>query len=94
MSIQIGEILGLTAGIFSTFALVPQVIRIYRTRSADDISLLFSAMFVIGGLLWLSYGILDRLLPIIIWNVLGVTFSSLLLIGKLKYMKKESKDSN
>ncbi len=84
-----GEILGLIAGIFSTFGIVPQVIRIYRTKSAGDISLLFSVMFVIGGLLWLSYGIIDRLLPIIIWNVLGVTFNITLMIGKIKYMKTE-----
>lgn len=82
-----GEILGLLAGLFTTFGVVPQVIRIYRTKSARDVSLLFSVMFVIGGLLWLFYGIVDRLLPIIIWNVLGVTFNVTLMIGKLIYMK-------
>jgi MtN3 and saliva related transmembrane protein len=83
--LSFGEILGLAAGVFSTGAILPQVIRIFKYKSATDVSLLFSIMLLVGGLLWLLYGIFDKLLPIILWNVLGVGLTSTLLIGKVKF---------
>jgi len=83
--VSIGEVLGLAAGFFTTSSLIPQVIKIFKNKSAGDISLLFNLMFLAGGLLWLSYGILDKLVPVIFWNVLATSLVILLLIGKLKY---------
>jgi MtN3 and saliva related transmembrane protein len=80
-----GEILGLVAGLFTTGSLIPQIMKVYKNKSAGDISLLFNLMFLAGGLFWLSYGLLDKLVPIIIWNTLATIFILLLLIGKLKY---------
>ena len=83
----VGEILGLLAGIFTTGSLIPQVITVYRSKSARDISLLFNLMFLVGGLLWLGYGIVDKLVPVIFWNTLATILVIILLIGKLKYGK-------
>ena len=80
-----GEILGLVAGFFTTGSLIPQIIQVFKNKSAGDISLLFNLMFLTGGLLWLTYGILEKLTPVIIWNSLALIFVVLLLIGKLKY---------
>jgi MtN3 and saliva related transmembrane protein len=82
-----GEIIGFVAGIFSTFSVVPQIIKIYKHKSARDISVTFGIMFVVSGFLWLTYGIIDRLLPIILWNVIGISLNSIMLIGKLRYSK-------
>jgi MtN3 and saliva related transmembrane protein len=87
--LQTGEAIGLLAGLFTTFSVVPQIIKIFKTKSARDISLVFNIMFVSGGLLWLTYGILDKLLPIILWNVLGVSFNVIMLVGKLYYSRNE-----
>jgi MtN3 and saliva related transmembrane protein len=85
--LSIGDILGLLAGVFTTFAAIPQIIKIFRYKSAGDISLLYVGMFLVGGGLWLAYGIVDRLVPIIFWNILGLSLNIILLIGKLKYSK-------
>jgi len=77
--------MGLAAGIFTTGSLIPQVIQVFKNKSAKDISLLFTLMFLAGGLLWLSYGIADKLMPLIFWNTLANILVILLLIGKLKY---------
>lgn len=86
-----GELMGLVAGLFSTGSFIPQVIRVYKLKSAGDISFLFSVFFLLGGILWLSYGIHDRLLPVIIWNALGVIFSAALLLAKLMYGRMGSR---
>ncbi len=80
-----GENMGLIAGLLTTGSFVPQVIRVYKLKSAHDISLLFSLSFVVGTVLWLAYGIQNRLLPVIIWNALGFVFTTALLSAKLAY---------
>ena len=82
---SIGQIFGLVAGLFTTGSLIPQVIKVFKNKSAGDISLAFNLMFLAGGLFWLSYGILDKLVPVIFWNTLATFLIILLLIGKLKY---------
>ena len=86
-----GEILGFLAGLFTTFSVVPQIIKIFKNKSARDISVIFSLMFVVGGLLWLSYGIVDKLVPIILWNTIGVTLNAIMLFAKLRFTSNENK---
>jgi MtN3 and saliva related transmembrane protein len=83
-----GEILGLVAGLLTTASLIPQVIRVYRLRSAYVISLMYNVMFLAGGILWLSYGICEQLFPIIFWNALATVLTATLLVAKLKYGRK------
>ena len=77
--------MGLVAGAFSTGSILPQVIHIFRNRSAKDVSLWFTIMILTGSLMWLTYGILDRLLPVILWNTAGSVLTAGLVIGKVKF---------
>lgn len=79
------EILGLVGGFFTTFAVVPQIMRVYKLKSAREISILYNAMMLLGILIWLAYGIVLGLVPIIIWNIIGAVLIVLLLLSKLKY---------
>ena len=85
---QLVEWLGIVAGALTTGSLVPQVIRIYRLKSAHEISLLFTLLFFAGTVLWLIYGSLIRLPPIILWNSVAVVIIVALLVGKIRYGKK------
>lgn len=79
------DLLGWFAGALVTLSLLPQIIRVFRLRSAREISLLFNTMLISGILLWLGYGIALNLLPVIIWNAIGAFLTALLLFAKLKY---------
>ncbi len=79
------EILGLVGGFFTTFAVVPQIMRVYKLKSAREISILYNAMMLLGILIWLAYGIVLGLVPIIIWNIIGAVLIVLLLLSKLRY---------
>jgi MtN3 and saliva related transmembrane protein len=74
--------LGLAAGFCTTAAFVPQVVRTWTTRSAEDISLGMLVIFVTGVALWLGYGAMLGDWPIILAN--GAT---LLLAGSILYFK-------
>ncbi|MGD0146839.1 MAG: PQ-loop domain-containing transporter [Nitrososphaerales archaeon] len=42
------EILGPVAGLFLALGLVPQILRVWKLKSAQEISLAFSLLFLIG----------------------------------------------
>ena len=53
----IAELIGSLAGSCTTISLVPQLLRIWKAKSARDVSLTMFTVFGIGILLWLVYGI-------------------------------------
>jgi MtN3 and saliva related transmembrane protein len=65
------NVIGGIAGALTTIAFVPQVIRTWRTRRADDISMGMLVLFTTGVALWEVYGLLVSATPVIVAN--GVT---------------------
>ncbi len=76
-------IIGLVAGAFTTFASLPQIAYVLKTRSMKDISLVTLAMFAFGVSLWLCYGIVIHAVPVIVWNLLSLTLYVTQIILKL-----------
>jgi len=77
--------IGFIAAICTTVAFVPQVLKIYKSKTARDISLPMWLIFSFGVFLWLIYGILILSLPIIIANVVTLLLSLFILFFKVKY---------
>ena len=84
----LGEWIGFIAGALVTSSLVPQLIRIFKLKSAREISLLFNTLLLTGIILWLTYGIFLNLFPVILWNGIAVVLVATLLYTKLKYGKQ------
>ena len=82
---EITTIIGLTAGAFTTFAYLPQVVKSWKTRRTNDISLTMLLVLATGVLLWLAYGILLGETPLILANSVGIFLVLSVLIAKLKY---------
>jgi MtN3 and saliva related transmembrane protein len=76
------EYIGYLAGILTTFAFLPQALRMIRTRQTRDISMTWAAAMTAGVFLWLCYGIMKHSLPIISAN--GVTLLLLFIILFIK----------
>ena len=76
------------AGIAMSLANYPQAYKIYKTKSAGDISVLTYLILVFGGAIWLFYGISIKNFPIIITYSFGVFFVLLVLVGIFKYRHK------
>ena len=75
----------LVATLFTTASLLPQLIKVYRTKSTKDISTGMFALFGGGVLLWFIYGLLVNDLPIIIANSLAFVQAIVILVFKAKY---------
>ena len=81
----LAEWLGFVAGALVTCSLIPQLIRVFKLKSAHEISLLFNTLLLLGLISWLAYGIFLRLTPVILWNAAGMVLTTTLLYAKLKY---------
>jgi MtN3 and saliva related transmembrane protein len=79
------QILGLLAGSCTTVAFIPQVMKTWRSRSAKDLSLGMFSIFSLGVLLWLTYGLLIRDVPVIVANLVTLVLASILLVFKLRW---------
>ncbi|MGB0052246.1 MAG: SemiSWEET transporter [Terracidiphilus sp.] len=62
------ELIGLLAGFCTTLSLVPQLHRMWKAKSAHDLSLAMFFVFGLGVVLWLLYGIGIRSLAVITTN--------------------------
>lgn len=79
------SVLGFIAGTFTTIAFVPQVIKIWKSKHARDISMGTFAIFSFGVMMWLVYGIQLGAMPIILANGVTLLLSLTILVFKLKY---------
>lgn len=83
------EFVGSGAALLTMFGFVPQILKIYRTKSVADVSLFMLIQFLVGIFLWLLYGIHIQDKILIVSN--AVSFSTLIVaIGLyLKYRKNK-----
>ena len=82
---KIDFVIGLIAGIFSTLSFLPQVIKAFKTKRTEDLSLATFVIFSISVVLWLTYGILIRQIPVILANITTLALALLILVMKIKY---------
>ena len=77
--------IGLAAGFLTTISFVPQLLKIWKTRSAEDVSKKMFLAVAAGVFLWLVYGIILGEWPIIIWNSISLVLAAAILALKLRY---------
>jgi len=77
--------LGLLAGTLTTIAFVPQLLKTWKSRSAEDVSLGMLITFCTGVFLWLLYGFFIRSLPVILANAVTLLLAGTILVLKIKY---------
>lgn len=75
----------LAAGIVQPLITLPQIITIYGSRSATDVSLLTWIGYLIFGVIFLIYGIVFNLKPIWIGQIIWVTMQTITVVGILLY---------
>ncbi len=78
-------LLGLLAGVLTTAAFVPQVVKTWRTRSTHDISLWMFSILVAGVIAWLIYGAMIGDLPLILANAVTLGLAGTILVFKIRH---------
>ncbi|HXY47132.1 MAG TPA: SemiSWEET transporter [Thermoplasmata archaeon] len=79
------ESIGLVAGVCTTAAFLPQAIRVWRLKRADEISFTTFLAFSVGTIVWLLYGLLIGSIPVILANAITTVLALTILWMKLRY---------
>jgi MtN3 and saliva related transmembrane protein len=77
-------VLGFAAAVLTTLSNLPQVIKLWRTHSAEDISFKAFSALALGQLLWVAYGILKGDIPLIVANAVSASLAASILYLKLR----------
>jgi MtN3 and saliva related transmembrane protein len=77
--------LGYFAGILTTIAFIPQVVKVWTSKSTSDISLIMFVVFTSGVLLWFIYGIIINDYALVITNLITFSLSLSILVAKILY---------
>ncbi len=77
--------LGIVAGFCTTISLVPQIIKAYRTKHTEDLSLGMFCLLALGVAMWFVYGVLISALPVMITNAITFVLVVYIIIMKLRY---------
>ena len=77
--------LGTLAAFCTTIAYLPQVLKVWRSRSARDISMGMYAILTVGILCWLAYGWQLAIWPIIIANIVTLVLVAIVIAMKLRW---------
>jgi MtN3 and saliva related transmembrane protein len=81
------EMLGMMAGTISSVTFLPQVIKTWQSKSANDISLWMFLLVTLSVIMWLVYGIFLKSVPIIYTNSAVLVMSLIMLYFKWKFGK-------
>ena len=82
---NLAELIGIIAGLLTTVAFLPQAVKIWRSKSAKDVSLAMFVCFCAGIVLWVIYGFMLGALPVILANVVTLCIASTILVFKIRY---------
>ena len=79
------DVIGAIGATLTTIAFDPQVIQIWRSKSARDISLPMYSSFTLGVVCWLTYGVLISSTLIIVTNIITLLLAASVILMKIRW---------
>ena len=79
----VSEVFGSAAAVLSTGAFIPQVLKTWQSKKAEDVSYVLLIAFCSGCFCWIIYGYMTKAYAVLIANM--ITFSLNLVILAMKY---------
>ncbi len=83
------NLFGSIGALGTTIAFLPQLVRVWRRKSADDISLSTFLLFSFGVACWLVYGLGIGSVPIIAANAVTLGLAIAILALKLRFSRPQ-----
>jgi MtN3 and saliva related transmembrane protein len=81
------EVTGHAGSVLSSITFLPQVYKVWKTKSAGDLSMAMLFIVFSSTIIWLIYGFGRNLLPVIICNAIICFLAALLIYFKLTFKK-------
>ena len=88
---QRSEIFGFVAGAGTTFAALPDLIRMLRRRSSKGMNPTMAGIMCVFQIGWIYYGLLIASRPVIVWNMIAVVINFLSVAAYFRFARLELK---
>ncbi|MGE4580821.1 MAG: SemiSWEET transporter [Synechococcus sp.] len=79
----LSDVFGSAAAVLSTGAFIPQVLKTWQSKKAEDVSYVLLIAFCSGCFCWIIYGYMTKAYAVLIANM--ITFSLNLVILAMKF---------
>jgi MtN3 and saliva related transmembrane protein len=86
---QRSEIMGIVAGFGTTFAGMPDLIKMLKRRSSQGINPTMAGIMGVFQILWVYYGLLIASRPVIVWNTIAVIINLMIVGAYYKFARIE-----
>jgi MtN3 and saliva related transmembrane protein len=86
---QRSEIMGLVAGFGTTFAAVPDLVRMFRRQSSKGINPTMAGIMGVFQVVWVYYGLLIASRPVILWNFIAVIINFMTVWAYFRFARRE-----
>ncbi|MGD0818990.1 MAG: SemiSWEET transporter [Methanomassiliicoccales archaeon] len=83
-------VLGFLAGMLTTIGFIPQIVKGYRTKRMNDVSLTMPILLSVGMALWFCYGVILEDIPIMLWNLIALGLNLIVIFLILRYRRNQS----
>ena len=93
-SLVLTNSIGLSAAGLTTMAFIPQIIKIYKSKAADDVSYVTFLMFGFGVALWDLYGVQIHSVPVILANTITFILAISIVVMKLIFSRNRNDDDH
>ena len=87
--LQRSEIVGFVAGLGTTLAAVPDLIKMLKRRSSAGMAPMMATIMGIFQIIWIYYGLLIQSRPVIAWNLIAVLINFLTVSVYWYFVRKE-----
>ncbi|HEX6944189.1 MAG TPA: SemiSWEET family transporter [Gemmatimonadaceae bacterium] len=91
--LQRSEIVGLVAGFGTTFAALPDLVRMLRHRSIRGVSPIMATILAVFQVVWIYYGFLIDSRPLVLWNMVAIVINSTTVGVYLRFARLEKAGS-
>ncbi len=86
---QRSEIVGLVAGFGTTFAAMPDLIKMLKRRSSKGMNPTMASIMGVFQIAWVYYGLLIQSRPVVAWNVVAVVINFLSVAAYVRFARRE-----
>ena len=81
------ELLGCMAGVLTSVAYFPQILKLLKNKQAAGISIPMYFCSLTGCALWFFYGVIINSLALIIFNIINISSAFAVIVLSVKYQK-------
>lgn len=89
-NVEASRVLVMIGSFLITLGLYDQALKIWRTRSAKDFTLLIVVALLFNELVWINYGLAIGEWPIYLISAVNLPAAVAALVGYLRYRKPQS----